>query len=229
MHDTKIMRTSICPRMYLYEVCTFKHMVLLNYSAYISKWVELPIFFLPAWLIRWRVLNPMLKATYGTIHAAIKAMDIGYSINLSGGYHHACGHSGGGFCIYPDITIAIKIVRKLFSISKVMIIDLDAHQGNGHERDFINDNNIYIIDWFRPDIYPADRYAKRAISKEIHVYPSDDNDSYLDKLSCIPEWIDEFKPEFIMYNAGTDIMKGDPLSGLNITVPGVVYWNLILN
>ena len=103
-----------------------------------------------------------------------------------------------------------------------MIIDLDAHQGNGHEADFLGDNNTYIIDCFRPDIYPGDKEARKAIKKEIHVYPSDNNDSYLDKISCIPEWIEEFKPQFILYNAGTDIMKGDPLSGLNITEPGIV-------
>jgi len=75
------------------------------------------------------------------------------------------------------------VVRKLFHIRKVMIIDLDAHQGNGHERDFIDDEDVFIIDCFRPDIYPGDKYARQAINKAIHVYPSDDDDSYLDKIS----------------------------------------------
>ena len=127
-NNTKIMRPSVCPRMYLYEVCTYKHIMMLNYSAYISKWIELPVFFLPAWLIRWRVLNPMLKATYGTIQAAIKAMDTGYAINLSGGYHHAWGHSGGGFCIYPDTTNEdkyeiIKILKYNFRKFATMTLD----------------------------------------------------------------------------------------------------------
>lgn len=64
-----------------------------------------------------------------------------------------------------------------------MIIDLDAHQGNGHERDFLGDKDVYIIDCFRPDIFPGDGPAKKAISKEIHVYPTDDADSYLNKIS----------------------------------------------
>lgn len=84
-------------RIYLYEVCTYMHLMLLNYSLYITKCVEVPVFFLPAWLIRWRVLNPMLRATYGTVVASKMAMERGIAINLSGGYHHACGGSGGGF------------------------------------------------------------------------------------------------------------------------------------
>lgn len=60
-----------------------------------------------------------------------------WAINLSGGYHHASCNSGGGFCIYPDISLAVHYLQTRYNIGKVMIIDLDAHQGNGHEKDFI--------------------------------------------------------------------------------------------
>lgn len=164
----------------------------------------------------------MLKATYGTIMASIMALERGLGINLSGGYHHACGYRGEGFCIYPDITIAIHMIRRYYGLKKIMIIDLDAHQGNGHERDFINDGDVYIIDCFRPDIFPQDHHAAKAIDKEIHVTPRDDAKSYLKKIKCIPDHINKFSPEFILYNAGTDIMEGDPLSGLNISEQGVI-------
>ena len=162
-------------------------MTLLNYASYISKCVEVPIFFLPAWLVRWRVLNPMLRATNGTIMAAKMAMERGIGINLSGGYHHACSNQGGGFCIYPDITIAIRTIRKEYNISKVMIVDLDAHQGNGHERDFIDDSDCFIFDCFRPDIYPGDVDALRAVSKQVHVSPRDNADTYLSKIRCLTD------------------------------------------
>mmetsp|Transcript_2058 Transcript_2058/g.1859 ORF Transcript_2058/g.1859 Transcript_2058/m.1859 type:complete len:192 (+) Transcript_2058:540-1115(+) len=164
----------------------------------------------------------MLKATNGTIQSSIKSLYSGVSINLSGGYHHACGNSGGGFCIYPDISISIRILKRFFGITKVMIIDLDAHQGNGHERDFSADADVFIIDCFRPDIYPGDDEAKKAIDVELHVTPEDNDQDYLNTLSCIPGIIKREKPEFILYNAGTDIMEGDPLSGLNINERGVI-------
>jgi histone deacetylase 11 len=59
-------------------------------------------------------------------------MKLKWAVNLSGGYHHAHSKSGGGFCIYPDITLAIHYVKTRHQIKKAMIIDLDAHQGNGH-------------------------------------------------------------------------------------------------
>lgn len=109
----------------------------LNYSALICMFLEMPLFFLPAFLLRMKVLNPMLKATQGSVDAMCLAMKHGWAINLAGGYHHACSYKGGGFCIYPDITFIVHFARKFHKVSKVLIIDLDAHQGNGHERDLI--------------------------------------------------------------------------------------------
>ena len=76
----------------------------------------------------------MQRATYGSLIGACAAVEKGWSINLSGGYHHCSRSSGGGFCVFADITLAIRSVKKWYpnSIKKVMIIDLDAHQGNGH-------------------------------------------------------------------------------------------------
>jgi histone deacetylase 11 len=74
----------------------------------------------------------MLLATEGTILAAATALKIKWAINLSGGYHHASCTVGGGFCIYPDISLAIHYLKTRNNLQRFMIIDLDAHQGNGH-------------------------------------------------------------------------------------------------
>jgi histone deacetylase 11 len=74
-----------------------------------------------------RVLDPMQKATQGSVDAACIAMHRGWAINLAGGYHHACCNKGGGFCIYPDITFVVHFMRKWHGIRRVLIIDLDAH------------------------------------------------------------------------------------------------------
>jgi histone deacetylase 11 len=133
----------------LLEVMSSCYLISLNYSIYISKCVELPICIIPAEFLRYRLLNPMMKATQGSIDGACLAIEYGWAINLSGGYHHATKSSGGGFCIYPDITFAIQNLRKWHpEYQKVMIIDLDAHQGNGHERDLVNDENVFIVDCF---------------------------------------------------------------------------------
>lgn len=99
----------------------------LNYAILISKVIEIPLFFLPASFLRAKVLDSMMVATQGSIEATEIALKTGWSINLSGGYHHASRRSGGGFCVYPDITLCVEHLRKFSGITKVLIIDLDAH------------------------------------------------------------------------------------------------------
>ena len=86
-------------------------------------------------------------------------MNIGWAVNLSGGFHHATKSGGGGFCIYPDITFITHFLRKVYGLKKIMIVDLDAHQGNGHERDHIGDPDTFIMDCYNHRIYPNDKYA----------------------------------------------------------------------
>mmetsp|Transcript_30435 Transcript_30435/g.30089 ORF Transcript_30435/g.30089 Transcript_30435/m.30089 type:complete len:209 (-) Transcript_30435:267-893(-) len=96
-----------CPRSILRAVHPFSYLLMLCYSLSITAKVEVPVCFLPAPLLRFRVLNPMLYGTYGSLLAGCAALEKGYAINLSGGYHHCSSKSGGGFCIYADITILI--------------------------------------------------------------------------------------------------------------------------
>jgi histone deacetylase 11 len=102
----------------------------------------------------------MRYQTGGTILAALLALDRQYAINIGGGFHHASANSGSGFCVYADITLAIQFLFLKALIEKAMIIDLDAHQGNGHELDFLDDNRVYIFDMFNYQIFPNDFRAK---------------------------------------------------------------------
>ena len=190
---------------------------------------------IPAPILRWRLLEPMLLATQGSIgnlfiskgivfHYLIKldggmlAVDRGWAINLSGGYHHASGDKGGGFCVFADITLCIKNLQRAFpnKIKKAMIIDLDAHQGNGHETDFLGDDSVCIVDAYNHKIYPNDHRARKAIKVDIEVRQYDSDENYMDKLKgAIPNQIELFKPDFILYNAGTDCLAGDRLGGIS--------------
>lgn len=109
--------------------------------------------------------------TGGSILAGKLALERGWSINLGGGFHHCSARKGGGFCIYADITLLIHFLFKYYSdrVKKIMIVDLDAHQGNGHERDFKNNPNIYILDVFNKNIYPNDAEAKKSIRRKVEL------------------------------------------------------------
>jgi histone deacetylase 11 len=132
----------------------------------------MPLFFLPAFLLRWRVLDPMLTATEGSILAVCSALRFGWSVNLSGGFHHASFDRGGGFCVYPDISLAVHYLRTRLGVRRVMVVDLDAHQGNGHERDHLGDPDLFTFDAYNHHVYPNDREAARAIRRDIAVQSS---------------------------------------------------------
>ena len=119
----------------------------------------------PNWLVRSHILYPMMSGVKGTIMAAKMAMEIGWSINLSGGYHHASSSRGMGYCIYPDISLAVYWTREFYDVQRIMIIDLDAHQGNGYERDFMYDANVFTCDMYNADIFPGDAYAMQGIDQ----------------------------------------------------------------
>lgn len=196
----------------------------LNSSSTVATYLELGIVsWLPSSTVRKRVLNPMKLATGGTVMAGVIALEKGWAINLSGGYHHASYDLGGGFCIYSDVPLAIKFLRKENRIKKAMIIDLDAHQGNGHERDFLNDENVHILDIYNAMIWPNDIFAKKGIDQEVELASGTDDEVYLKVLSSnLTQAFSNFQPDIVFYNAGTDILINDPLGKMAITTRGII-------
>lgn len=164
----------------------------------------------------------MLLASEGSILAACLAKKQGWAINLSGGFHHASFNRGGGFCIYPDISLVIHYLQTRLKLQRIMVIDLDAHQGNGYQRDFILQDDIYIVDCYNYKIYPKDYEAKEAIMKNIPIDKSTSDYEYLRIIDSIDNDFRYFSPEFVIFNAGTDPLKGDPLGGLNISPKAII-------
>lgn len=197
----------------------------LRWSARVAMICEVPpLALLPNFIVQRKVLKPMRIQTGGSIMAARLAVERGWAINIGGGFHHCSGSSGGGFCAYADITLAIKFLFKhVEGVSKAMIIDLDAHQGNGHEADFEKDDQVYIIDVYNAYIYPRDIKVKSAIKKNIELWHGTEDAEYMPLLrKHIPEALDSFKPDVIAYNAGTDVLVGDPLGNLAISPEGII-------
>ncbi|XP_077948639.1 histone deacetylase 11 isoform X3 [Gasterosteus aculeatus] len=157
------------------------------------------------------------------LKAAKLAVDRGWAINVGGGFHHCSSDKGGGFCAYADITLAIKFLfERVEGISRATIIDLDAHQGNGHERDFLDDGRVYIMDVYNRHIYPGDGYAKRAIKRKVELDWGTEDSEYLQKVELHTDGaLNEVRPDILVYNAGTDVLDGDPLGGLSISPEGI--------
>lgn len=206
-------------------VHTGRYLDSLRWSINVAKVTEVPLVALiPNFLVQRRVLKPLRLQTGGTILAAKLALERGWALNIGGGFHHCCADQGGGFCAYADITLAVQFLfSKCEGVAKAMIIDLDAHQGNGHERDFMGDGRVYILDIFNGGIYPMDMRAKKAITRKVELRHGTKDDEYLRLVRHHTEAaLTEFEPDIIVFNAGTDILEGDPLGNLSISAAGIV-------
>ncbi|XP_047637887.1 histone deacetylase 11 isoform X3 [Phacochoerus africanus] len=115
------------------------------------------------------------------------------------------------------------LFERVEGISRATIIDLDAHQGNGHERDFMGDKRVYIMDVYNRHIYPGDRFAKQAIRRKVELEWATEDDEYLTKVERnLEKALQEHRPDVVVYNAGTDVLEGDRLGGLSISPQGIV-------
>lgn len=145
---------------------TRRYLNSLNWSWNIAWVVELfPLMFLPNFLLQKVLLKPMRLQTQGTVDAAKLALKNGVGINIGGGFHHAKANSGGGFCAYADINIAIAKLREQLNGKKILYIDLDAHRGNGVENIEADKDDIVIIDFHRYKAYPDFKYTGKGFER----------------------------------------------------------------
>jgi histone deacetylase 11 len=200
----------------LLKVHTPEYLDSLKDSRVLAKIFEVAVAnLIPAAILDWRVLHPMRLAGGGTLMACRLALQNGLAINLGGGYHHADRNHGSGFCCYSDVPIALTLLREEGKIANILIIDTDAHQGNGFANVLRNTGCGHVIDLFDESIYP---FPKVLEDISIPLPARTNGQKYLAVLEQhVPEAIAEFKPDLIIYNAGSDVLASDPLSSLLVS------------
>ncbi|KAJ9588992.1 hypothetical protein L9F63_017687 [Diploptera punctata] len=207
-------------------VHTARYLKSLKWSWNVALIAEIPpLMFVPNFIVQASYLRPMRYQTGGTILAGKLALEHGWAINIGGGFHHCSRDKGGGFCPYADITLLIQFLFQYEHrrVKSAMIVDLDAHQGNGYERDFINHDNVYILDIYNCGIYPKDKRAKASIRRCVELKHFTEDNEYLHKVEeNLEEALREFHPDVLVYNAGTDILDGDRLGLLAISGQGII-------
>jgi histone deacetylase 11 len=182
----------------------------------LARILEVPLVaVLPGWLTNWRILRPMRFATSGTIEACRLALDHGIAINLGGGYHHAADGWGSGFCVYADVPLAAMILHQEGKIERLLVVDLDAHQGNGTAAIFHGWDWAFIFDLYERDIFPA---RKEPEDYPLPVGSGLTGSEYLGIVSdTLPKALDAVRPDLVIYNAGSDPFVGDALAGFRLS------------
>ena len=133
----------------------------------------------------------------GTIDCVNYSLKNGISMNIAGGTHHAFYDRGEAFCMLNDQAIAAKYLINKKLVKKIMIIDLDVHQGNGTASIFSANKEVFTISFHGKKNYP---FRKEKSDIDVEFDDNTDDQFYLNKLkNLIPNAIDNFKPDFIFY------------------------------
>jgi len=154
----------------------------------------------------------------GTMKASNFALKNGISMNIAGGTHHAFSNKGEAFCMLNDQAIGAKYIQNKGLVKKILIVDLDVHQGNGTAEIFQNDPSVFTFSMHGKNNYP---FIKEKSDLDIPLEDNTTDAEYLSILKHIlPKLISQQKPDFIYYLCGVDVLESDKLGKLNLTVKG---------
>jgi len=154
----------------------------------------------------------------GTLLATHYAMINGIAMNVAGGTHHAFTDHGEGFCLLNDIAIAANYLLNESVVSKILVVDLDVHQGNGTAEIFQNEPRVFTFSMHGRNNYPL---KKESSDLDISLPDGVSDNFYLPLLKeTLHRLIDEVNPEFIFFQSGVDILETDKLGKLKVTMHG---------
>lgn len=157
-----------------------------------------------------------LIITQGTIDACLYALETGVALNVAGGTHHAFADRGEGFCLLNDMAVAANyLLRKQIS-KKILIIDLDVHQGNGTAKLMEKEDRVFTFSMHGAHNYP---FHKEQSDLDIGLKDGTTGQEYLAILSnTLPKLIEQVKPDFAFYLSGVDILNTDKFGKLQVSL-----------
>jgi len=159
-----------------------------------------------------------LQIADGTIKGVHYSIEHGISMNIAGGTHHAFYDRGEAFCMLNDQAIAANYLINKGLSKRILIIDLDVHQGNGTASLFRSNNNVFTLSFHGKKNYP---FRKEKSDLDIEFDDNTNDEKYLKILKeTIPKIMDEFNPDFIFYLSGVDVLENDKLGRLSLTING---------
>jgi len=154
----------------------------------------------------------------GTIKGCDFALEYGIAMNIAGGTHHAYSGHGEAFCMLNDQAIGAQYLLNKGFAKKILIVDLDVHQGNGTAEIFEKNDAVFTFSMHGESNYP---FKKEKSDLDIPLSKGTTDDTYLSILKeNLPKLIDTVKPDFIFYLCGVDILDSDKLGTLALTLEG---------
>ena len=158
-------------------------------------------------------------ASSGTVLAGRLALEHGLACNTAGGGHHAAFAHGAGFCVFNDVAIASRVLLSEGAVRRIMVIDLDVHQGDGTADIMSGDDRVFTLSIHAERNFPA---RKKRSDLDIGLPDGTEDGNYLSLVeSRLPDLLDTLKPDLVFYNAGVDPHADDRLGRLSLSDDGL--------
>ena len=164
------------------------------------------------------VVQRSFVATGGTVLASKLAINHGLACNTAGGSHHATFNEGAGFCVFNDVAVATRYLQKKGYARRILIVDLDVHQGNGTADIFKDDSSVFTFSMHCKSNYPA---KKTKSNLDVELDDNLEDKEYLEILKKYIMYLNEESFDFVFYIAGVDIHHNDRLGKLKISDQGI--------
>ena len=164
------------------------------------------------------VVKRSLVATGGTVLASKLAIKYGLACNTAGGSHHANFDGGAGYCVFNDVAVAAQYLLDRGLAGRILIVDLDVHQGNGNSDIFKDNINVFTFSMHSKSNYPA----KKAFSDlDVELEDNMEDKQYINALKFYLDQLNKENFDYVFYIAGVDIHFNDRLGKLKISDEGI--------
>ena len=165
-----------------------------------------------------RVARRSRRATAGTWLAGRLALEHGLACNTAGGSHHAGPEGGAGFCVFNDVAVAANALIETGAASRIAVLDLDVHQGDGTARIFEREPRVLTVSMHAERNYPD---LKATSDIDVDLFDGMTDDAYLERLASLLPRVSAWRPDLVFYNAGVDPHRDDRLGRLALTDGGL--------
>ena len=217
-----LLKTKVITKFHIPKECSIETMKTSHSIEYINqiknKTLDIKLQKKIGFPINDSVVRRSFVATGGTVLASKLALDSKLACNTAGGSHHATFSFGAGYCVFNDVAVAANYLKNKGYAKKILILDLDVHQGNGNSEIFKNNKDVFTFSMHCASNYPA---KKSKSDMDIELKEDMEDREYLDILNFNLKRLNKLNFDFVFYIAGVDVHYDDRLGKLKLSDEGI--------
>ncbi len=224
-----LLKTKVITKFHIPKECSIETMKTSHSIEYINqiknKTLDIKLQKKIGFPINDSVVRRSFVATGGTVLASKLALDSKLACNTAGGSHHATFSFGAGYCVFNDVAVAANYLKNKGYAKKILILDLDVHQGNGNSEIFKNNKDVFTFSMHCASNYPAKK-SKSDMDIELKEHMKDRE--YLDILNFNLKRLNQLNFDFVFYIAGVDVHYDDRLGKLKLSDEGIAKRDMLV-